>query len=217
MNDLLTYAMAVNACYEDTAVPFWQDEAKLSHVFIVEIDGVPCFIPEGTIDWEEWVFRDFLAVPVPIRNHPALGDLHAGFAEGALAFLPVALKYLTDNRIAAFDIACHSKGAGEGAILAGLLKDAGFAPRKVRLFEPPMAGFDDLKAFLADIDIVSTQTYNAGGNDLVTEVAPGYKQVVDPVRLDVPNTDDIATKHKMPAVIGALQVAQALSDASATA
>lgn len=206
MTELLTYAMAVSSCYDDTAVPYWQDSAKLSHVFIVEIDGVPCFVFDGTLDWQEWVFRDFDAFPVPITGHPRLGDLHDGFARGALEFLPVALQYLAENNVAVFDVVGHSKGAGESAILAGLLKDAGRAPRCVRLFEPPMVGGDMLKAFLADIDIVATQTYNDDGADLVTEVPPiGFVQLVEPIRLAVPNGDSLATKHKMPAVIAALQ------------
>ena len=205
MSTLLDYAMAVNACYDDTATPYWQDSAKLAHVFIAVIDEVPCFIFDGTLDWEEWVFRDFDAFPVPITNHPELGDMHQGFATGALEFLPVALKYIDDSKLAAFDVAGHSKGAGEAGAFSGLAKAAGYTPRKVRLFEPPMVGFGTLKAFLADVDIVSTQTYNAGGNDLVTDVPPGFVQIVDPIRLEVPNTDDIAAKHKMPAVIAALQ------------
>jgi hypothetical protein len=206
---LQTYAEAVNACYESTAAPYWQDDDKLTHVFIAEIDAVPCFIFKGTIDWQEWVFRDFDAVPVPVTNHPTLGFLHAGFARGALSFLPVALKFITDNSLPAFDISGHSKGAGEGEALAGLLKDAGYAPRKVRLFEPPMVGMPELRSALADLDIVGTQTFNDDGNDLVTEVPPLFVQPVDLLRLKVPNDLSLADKHRMPAVIEALKNADA--------
>jgi hypothetical protein len=61
-------------------------------------------------------------------------------------------------------------------------------------------------AFLAGEDLVWTQTFNAAGDDIVTLVpkGPTWWRPKSLVRLPVPDADDWATKHKIPAVLAAI-------------
>lgn len=206
MTDLLTYAQIVAGCYGPGSVPTWQDAAKLTHVYQVEVDGVPHFNFQGTLNAAEWINRDFDAIGLESFEHPLFGIVHDAFARGALAVVPLIVAEIRRSGTAAFTIGGHSKGAGEAQIGAAELKRLGLPPSAVYLYEPPRAGGDALKAYLADIPIFATQTFNADGVDLVTEVPPWpWVDIVDLFRLRVPDTDNITTKHKIPAVIAALQ------------
>lgn len=204
---LLAYAEIVNACYDANSVPTWQDPDKLTHVYQVIVNGADHFNFQGTLDAAEWANRDFDAIGLQSFEHSLFGLVHDGFARGAMAMVPLIIAELERIGRKTFTIGGHSKGAGEVQIAAAELKRLGFPPTAVYLFEPPRAGTATLKAYLADIPIFATQTFNAAGADLVTEV-PSWPWVdaVEPLRLRVPNADDIATKHKIPAVISALQL-----------
>ena len=210
--DLLTYAHVVSACYDDSSQPTWQDPEKLTHVYKTVVNGIVDYNFQGTLDLAEWVNRDFDAIGLESFEHPTFGLIHDGFARGALAMVPLIVADLKASGTRIFTISCHSKGAGEGQIAAAELKCLGYPPTAVYLFEPPRAGTSTLKDYLADIPLFATQTFNANGADLVTEVPPWpWVDVVDLERLQVPDADDIATKHKIPAVIAALEAQLAVA------
>lgn len=205
MADLLTYAQIVAACYDPNSVPTWQDPEKLTHVYQVEVEGIPHFNFQGTLDVAEWVNRDFDAIGLESFEHPLFGLIHDAFARGALAMVPHIIEELRKAGATIFTLGGHSKGAGEAQIAAAELKRLGLAPAAVYLFEPPRAGTATLKDYLSDIKIFGTQTFNADGADVVTEVPPWpWVDVAELERLKVPDGYDIATKHKIPAVIEAL-------------
>jgi Lipase (class 3) len=204
--DLLTYAKIVSDCYNESSAPTWQDGARLTHVYQVTVNGITHFNFQGTLDPTEWVNRDFDILGFASLERPLFGPLHDGFTRGALAMVPLIAAEIQGSGALSFTIGGHSKGAGEAQIAAAELKRLGFPAAAVYLFEPPRAGTAPLKAYLADIPIFATQTFNAIGADPVTEVpAWPWVDAVDPLRLRVPDGDDIATKHKIPAVIAALQ------------
>lgn len=206
--DLLPYAQVVSDCYDPSSVPTWQDADKLTHVYQVVMNGADHFNFQGTLDPAEWINRDFDAIGLESFEHPLFGLVHDGFARGAMAMVPHIVSELQRSGRKMFTIGGHSKGAGEAQIAAAELKRLGYPPAAVYLFEPPRAGTATLKSYLSDIPVFATQTFNAEGADLVTEV-PGWpwENVTPLSRLQVPDSDDIATKHKIPAVISALQAA----------
>lgn len=208
-SDLLTYAQVVNGCYDDNAVPTFQDATKMTHVFHVVVNGVDHFNFDGTLDVAEWLNRDFDVIGIETFKHPLFGPLHNGFARGALGVTPKIAAWLRENRTSVFTIGGHSKGAGEAQIAAAELRRLGFPAARVYLFEPPRAGTFVLKSYLASLDVVSTKTINGSGSDMVTEVPPyPWVDPVTPIMLRVSDGDNIATKHKIPAVIAALEMVE---------
>jgi hypothetical protein len=206
---LLPLAEAALACYAAGAVPTWQNAATTVHVFQSTVGGLPCFAFEGTVDLAEWVI-DFDAVETWVTNHPQIGIVHTGLLQTSQAavdgfILPtlVALGYPK------FYVTGHSKGAGEAILATALLKAGSCPPLAVRAFEPPRVGGSTLRDYLADIDGAWTRTSNAEGWDIVTSVPFGptwdHPWDVRRVLLTVPDAYDIPTKHRMPAVLAAIQ------------
>ncbi len=202
----LALARAAAACYAPGAVPTWQGDLRLVHVFHSVVDDVNCFAFEGTTDWQEWVV-DFFALQVPVFDHPILGAVHAGYLLNVEAVIGNIIRQMSSLGWPPFYITGHSKGAGEGTLCTGLMKAIGHPPLATRVFEPPRVGGDRLKAFLAADDLIWTQTWNADGADIVTLVpdGPTWDHDGTRLRLEVPDSYGIAEKHKIPAVIAALE------------
>lgn len=206
MSDLLSYAQVVQGCYDANSVPTWEDDAKLTHVYHVIVNGVDHFNFQGTIDTAEWCNRNLDAIGLESFEHPDFGLLHDGFARGALAMVPKIASRLAESNVKTFTIGGHSKGAGEAQVAAAELKRLGLLPSAVYLFEPPRAGTATLRAYLSDLAMYGTKTFNDDGADLVTEVPEWpWVDVIDLDMLKVSDSYDIATKHKIPAVIEALK------------
>jgi hypothetical protein len=209
--DLIPYARACEATYDPAAIRFAEDPARLTHLYLSEIDGAPCFAFEGTSDPEEWLWRDFLVIGVGTFEHPAYGPIHDGIAKGAIGILPAITDYLAAGGWPPFALAGHSKGAGEAIIAAAELKRIGRAPRFFAAFEAPHVGGPALRAWLADVAGAETATFNAHGRDLVTMVpwatpALRWESAKDRIALPVPDDLGMADKHRIPAVLGALGV-----------
>lgn len=203
---LLPYALACAGTYEASAIPQWQDELKTVHVYLSMIDGVHCIAWEGTTDWEEW-FIDVMAAEVPMFGHLRLGPIALNWARDVLTVIDQIDAYLKSLNYPPYDNTGHSKGAAECLLFHGFMKDRGHAPRHTFAFEAPRVGTSILRDFMAADLIDQTVTVNTHGKDIVTQVpwGPTYVDMRDPLMLFVPPTYDIATKHKIPAVIQALQ------------
>lgn len=106
--------------------------------------------------------------------HPVLGNLHAGFYQN----LPALIKLLQADLAPGSRVIVtgHSKGAGEGAILAALLKLAGFDVVAV-LFACPRPGYQRFATWLrGNVPGVSYRNAPAGLEalgDPVPLVPPG--------------------------------------------
>jgi hypothetical protein len=210
--------LAAARCYDSSIAPTFQNEERLCHVYqsVVTIPGIGeinDFSFEGTSDFEEWVV-DFVAGPVLSTQHPQAGPVHAGYlldVQSVLGDITAAISALGGPP---FTISGHSKGAGEAIICTMLLKAAGLSPLATRAFEPPRVGGPELNAYLANDDIVWTRTRNKWGSDLVTLVPAGPLSLIPPstwlhtgkmTLLTVPDGYNIATKHRIPAVLAAVQ------------
>ena len=184
-------------------MPTFKNALDTCHSFQSVVDGINCFAFEGTWDWQVWI-TDFSAAP--IITHPEFGPVHAGYF---LTLIPVVDDI--EARIRAlgcppFYLTGHSAGAGEAILAAAQLKYRGLKPLAVRAFEPPVVGSSILWDYLSDVDFSWTQTKNDCGADLVTLVpfGPPWSPAPNKIALTVPNSDDLAAKHRMPAVIAAL-------------
>ena len=202
----LPLAEAAAACYAPGATPTWQSEFRLVHVFHSVVLDTNCFAFEGTTDLAEWAV-DFFALQVPVFDHPILGAVHAGFLLDVEAVIGNIIAKMSSLGWPPFYVTGHSKGAGEAILCHALLKALGHPPLATRAFEPPRVGSEKLKAFLADDDLIWTQTWNADGADLVTLVPDGPTWCHDGtrLRLEVPDAYGIAEKHRIPAVLEALR------------
>lgn len=208
--NLVPYAELCVASYLPDIRPFTEDADKLTHVFISQIEGRPCFTYEGTHDIEEWLWRDFLVLGMTTFEHAEFGTLHDGIAKGALGTVDAIAGYLSEQGWPAFDLVGHSKGAGECLVAAAELKRRGHAPHFFASFEAPHVGTGKLRDYMADINGIETATYNSHGRDLVTCVpwsTPiiGWGSMKDRIQLAVPDTYDLATKHRIPAVLAAVR------------
>ena len=94
-------------------------------------------------------------------------------------------------------------------IVAAEMKRRGHAPQFVAAFEAPHVGGSKLRAYCADIPGAETSTVNSHGRDIVTIVPWAtpildWMSVKDRLSLPVPDIYDVVTKHRIPAVIDAL-------------
>jgi hypothetical protein len=201
---LLPYALACQATYDPTAIPQWQDEMKLVHVYLSIVNGIHTVAWEGTHDFQEWIV-DFFALEIPVFNHLQMGPVHAGFMRDVFAVYQPIAAYFESLGWPPYDNTGHSKGC-EAILFHGVMKQLGHPPRKTVAFESPRMGTSILRDYLADQDITQTATHNYHGTDLVTRVpfGPTWVDVREPIELIVPDADDIPTKHEIPAVVAAL-------------
>ena len=208
MTDATTALLAPYAarCYVDGVAPAWENADRTCHLFHF-IDGVHhVWAFSGTLPkLDEWLV-DFDAVDQGVHDHPLLGPVHAGLwrnTVGAVGFITATMEALGWP---AFYLCGHSKGAGQAILAAAALTDAGHAPVACRAFEPPRVGHQQLRQFLAGSDLVWTQTVNSCGPDIVTVVPfwGGWTSAGSIAVLHVPDEADVATKHKIPAVLAAL-------------
>lgn len=202
---LLDYAAAAAGTYNGRP-PTWTSAKGDVHSYLSQIGPFLCIAQEGTQSTLEW-FDDFDALPVPLRGVPNAGPVHQGIRDTALEVFPQIVGYLTKLGWPKFVLTGHSKGGGEVCLMAPLFKALGHPPEAVCAFEPPLVGTKMLADYLSDIPIIGTQTWNADGTDIVTRVGEIFadaEPVVPWLHLQVPDTLDIADKHRMPAVIAAL-------------
>jgi hypothetical protein len=203
---LLALCAAAAGSYENFP-PQFTNAAKDIHIFLSEVEGTRCFANEGTQDGLEWLV-DFDAIPVPVDGMPQFGDVHQGLRDTVLSVFPAMCSYLALLGWPPFYLVGHSKGAGEVLIEGAMFKAIGHPPLMVAAFEPPMVGGPKLRAWYADIPCVVTQTRNASGPDKVTTVPPaeiwGWLHPAEPTVLIVPDSYDVMTKHRIPAVLAAV-------------
>jgi hypothetical protein len=206
----LALAEVCAGTYQPGATPQWQDSVKLTHVYLQVVDGIHTIAWEGTTDWQEWLFSDFAALAVPVFSHPQLGPVHAGMVRDVLSVKDAISAYLASIGWPPYYNTGHSKGAGEALLFHGLMLGDGHPPLCTRAYEAPRVGSWILKDYLAKEDIEQTQTKNVHGADIVTLVPPAlvaseWCDVRTPIALTVPDDYSIAQKHRIPAVIEALQ------------
>lgn len=196
---------AAASTYAVGAVPVWQDDVDVVHVFLSEINGMHCLAWEGTHTFWEWVV-DFMAIEVPIFSHPQLGPVHLGMARDVMSVIRPISSTLESLGWPPYLNTGHSKGAGEALIFHGVMKALGHPPLATRAFEAPRIGSSIMRAYVADQDIIQTATHNYHGTDIVTKVVPGptFTDMRDPMILTVPDSYDIPQKHEIPAVLAAL-------------
>lgn len=218
-NELLPYAMACQQSYAG-APPDIQDADKLTHVFVYKLGDfnlrtdplkqLPLFTFEGTLDWEEWLFRDFLLLSAQTVEHPEFGVLHGGIAKGAFGVADAIESYLAANNYPNYDMVGHSKGGGEVLVEAAEMKRRGHPPRCVVAFEAPHVGTRVLADYCADLDETETATINAHGRDIVTTV-PWANPLTDWISmkprlmLPVPDSYSVRDKHVIAGVIDGLK------------
>lgn len=108
------------------------------------VDGVLYIVNQGTVDLAGWE-ADFDADPI---YNPILGNVHCGFDMN----LPALVNQLLPDIPKGIPVIVsgHSKGAGEGAILAARLRLAGVNVVQAILFACPNAGYQRLSDWLAD-------------------------------------------------------------------
>ena len=193
-------------CYVDSEMPVWENDDKTCHLFHWVDDDFHIWAFSGTLPkLDEWLV-DLHAAQQILHDHPSLGPVHSGLwfnTSPALDFINQSMSALGWP---AFLITGHSKGAGQAILASAALIDAGHSPVACRAFEPPRIGSAKLREFLSGFDLQWTQTYNLSGNDPVT-VLPFWSPFVSVngvIPLQVPDDADIATKHKIPAVLTAL-------------
>ena len=205
---LLPLAKEAFACYDDDPKFVWEGENKTSHLRHTVIDGIHTFTFAGTMpDFSEW-FLDTLAIPLPIPDVPAVGDLHAGFSIGAVgAICEYILPTLSSLKYPSFRLVGHSKGAAQAGQAHGILKAMGLRPTMTRLFEPPLFGGQMIADLMKVDDVEWTQTFNCHRTDLVTHlpVGPTWKRHKPPILLRVHDDTDIERMHRMPDVISAIE------------
>lgn len=202
----LPLAQACADTYAEGAQPQWQDSVRLVHVYLSLVNGVHTIAFEGTTDWQEWVFSDFMAGQLILPEYTECGAIHVGFARDVLAVIKLIEDYLKSVGSPPYYGCGHSKGASEAILFAAFMKKSGYPPTAVWAFEPARCGGQTLVDYVSDIPLSWTRTTNAGGDDLVTHVpfGPTWCEQPDPLVLKVPDSDDLATKHRIPAVITGL-------------
>lgn len=202
---LFPLANAAGACYVEPPAPTFENELKSCHVYESTVNGHPCFAFEGTTDIQEWII-DFLAIQVPVLQHPVLGWVHMGFWEDIGPCVDDIENRLHELGNPPFYITGHSKGAGEAILCHAALKVRGLTPLATRAYEPPSVGGPVLAQFLAGDDLMWTQTFNREGPDIVTLVpgGPTWSHDGQCQRLVVPDNYDVATKHRIPGVMTGL-------------
>lgn len=210
VNKFLLFAEACSKTYDKDNIPLFEDSLKTVHVFMTEIDGIPTFAWEGTSDFQEWMI-DFLAVNVPLSDHPLLGKIHSGFLRDILAIKPKIWSWLEEKGWPEYYNTGHSKGAAESIVFHALMKAEGHAPKATYSFEPPRVGTQVLVDYMSKEPLEWTYTKNSHGIDLVCQVPFEtllfqYKNINDHGKeLIVPDTYDIPTKHRIPAVLEAIK------------
>jgi len=207
-SDFLPFALACANTYDANNKPKFENLLKTVHIFESEIDGILTFAWEGTSDKLEW-FIDFLAIDVRDFVHPELGPIHFGFWTDLLSIMPILKEYLEHKGWPEFYNTGHSKGAAEAILFHAMMKADGHAPKATYAFEPPRVGTQQLLDYLKDEPIFWTKTVNIHGPDKVCTVpfhikGFDYLDLPNPLVLTVPDAYDIATKHRIPAVIEAI-------------
>jgi hypothetical protein len=203
---LLPLALASQATYAGGR-PWFVNETNTCQVFKSAVNDHPCYAFEGTSDWQEWIV-DFFALDVRFYQHPKAGPVHLGFwLDIADAVRFIAADLISIGR-PGFYITGQSKGGGEGVLCHAELKSLGLTPLATRVFEPPKVGTSQLSSYLAGDDIGWTQTFNAEGSDLVTQVPPWPEWCHQGrvTRLQVPDSYGIRAKHVVGAQVEVLQV-----------
>ena len=123
------------------------------------------------LDW----FRDFLAIPHELADHPQLGDVHAGFAIG----MDDALGNLLPRLRNSVYVTGHSLGAARATIFSGLLMAIAKPPVARVVFGEPRSGCARLSSIVRRISRNASYRNVWGGSvDLVTTVPtdPPYKR-----------------------------------------
>jgi hypothetical protein len=202
-------APPVTASYAAIAAkqkPWFVSESGTCQVFRFLVGDVNCFTFGPTEDWQEWAV-DFMAVQIPVHDHPDFGPVHLGFWNDMQSSLVAVRHALADLGWPPWFGAWHSKG-GEGELAAAQLTSEGHPPLALANYETPCVGGPLLTAFFKarNVPIFGTTTMNQTGADIVTQIPDGpmwEHQGVQTV-LTVPDAYGIAQKHEWPAVLASL-------------
>lgn len=200
-DELLARAECYGMCYDPQAVPRWSTGTV--HAFEALLDDVPQIQFEGTCNLLEWAVDLAAIQPWP---HEHLGDLAEAFWQNTMQVAPAILDYVK-TLTGPYDIQGHSKGGPNGLCLGAYLTLAGYPPRTIVAFECARAGGRTLRNFLlnAGIRVVQTVTVNMYGRDIVTTLPPWGVDITEPIVLTVPDSYDIAQKHRLPGVIDGIR------------
>ena len=199
-------AVPVTAAYAPDAVPWFNGAGKTCQIYRSIVGDLNCFTFGPTETLQEWMV-DFFAVQVPVHNHPLFGPIHLGLWLDTQEALVAIATTLASLGWPSFYFADHSKGAGQSILAHAAMVGLERQPLATVAFEPPCVGGPELTRFLAEQAIVYTQTHNANGFDVVTQVpaGPTWEHQGERVVLEVPDSDGVAVKHEWPAVLAAVQ------------
>jgi len=192
-------------CYVDAIKPVWQNAENTCHLFKFSTGEYIDYTFAGTEDIEEWLV-DFYAVQEDVHDHPDFGPVHKGLWDNTKDAIQFMLSDVQGQGWPKVRCGGHSKGGGNARLAAAAFRSLGRPFAALRLFEPPMVGTKALSFLLTDTDVAWTQSYNASGKDVVTEVPfwGEFEQSGVLISLQVPDDADVATKHKIPALLTSL-------------
>lgn len=201
---LTALAPPVTAAYAPGAVPWFVSASGTCQVYRSVVDGVNCFTFGPTEDWQEWAV-DFMAVRIPVHNHPEFGPVHLGFWEDIQSSMAAVRQVMADLGWPPWYGAWHSKG-NQGVLMAAQFKSEGHPPLGLACYEPPCVGGPDLTLFMEPVPIAWSKTMNATGADIVTQLpdGPGWDHQGQEVILRVPDAYGLAEKHEWPAVLASV-------------
>jgi hypothetical protein len=195
----------VTAAYAPGAAPWFVSESGTCQVYRNLVGDVNCFTFGPTETWQEWVV-DFLAVQIPVHNHPQFGPVHLGFWNDIQSSLPVIRNALGSLGWPPYYFASHSKG-NEHILAGAQFTSEGHPPLAMACYEPPCVGGPALTAFLTLVPVAWSKMMNATGADIVTQLPDGSMwehQGTEVVRR-VFDSYGIAKKHEWPAVAEAFE------------
>lgn len=162
------------------------------------LPGADAVILRGSVTVADWI-HDVQAEPIVIPHYEALGEVHAGFANGMVQMWGELSGMLRQGY--PVWIGGHSLGAARACILAGMMVTQGRDPAACVRFGEPRPGYSQLAARLYRAGIYQVSYCNAGpwGHDYVTDVPfalPGlpYTHPVALTGINAPPTGDLMQK-----------------------
>lgn len=203
---LKALAVPVTAAYAPDLVPWWVGAGGTCQLYRSVVGDKNVFTFGPTETFQEWMV-DFFAVDVPVHAHPLFGPIHLGLWLDSQEAIVTIAATLAGLGWPSFYLADHSKGAGQSILAHAAMMSLARAPLATVAFEPPCVGGPALTRYLAGQTIIYTETHNARGFDLVTDVPPppAWEHQGERVVLPVPDSFGIAQKHEWPAVLAGVE------------
>lgn len=152
-----------------------------AYAAIKRIDNIDYVMFRGSVTLIDWI-EDFDDCALPFADS-ILGGVHPGARLGALAIKDQIDSLVGDHVV----FVGHSLGALHAAVAAGYRVAAGKPLDAVILFGEPRPGGPKLSALLANTFTQSFRNADAGGHDIITDVARAlppllpYQHIKDPL------------------------------------